>query len=127
MRLVKIAAAVTMTTTLLTLGFDIAERRSRDNPGTILSDTVSQCTKWYDIATQDTATLLKYKHMVQAQSYLNVSRHMAPDDVIEQVTGLHIRALQKRTDLAIQNLEKTLAKSVKTVTPKFEAKRASWL
>ena len=125
--LAKIAAGVTLASVVVTLAFDVAERKSRNNPGSVLTDTVAQCVKWYDIATQDTNALLKYQHMVLAQSYLNVSRHLAADDVIEQQSGLHIRALQKRVDVAIQGMEKTLAKAGKGQGARYEAKKASWL
>ena len=125
--LTTIAAGVTLASVVVTLAFDVAERKSRNNPGGVLTDTVAQCVKWYDIAMQDTDALLKYQHMVLAQSYLNVSRHLAPDDVIEQQSGLHIRALQKRVDVAIQGMEKTLVKPGKGQGTRYEAKKASWL
>jgi hypothetical protein len=125
--LAKIAAGTTLASVVVTLAFDIAERKSRNNPGNILTDTMAQCVKFYDIALQDTNVILKYQHMVLAQSYLNVSRHLAPDDVIEQQSGLHIRALQKRIDVAIQGMEKTFAKPAGKLNSRYDAKKASWL
>ena len=125
--LAKVAVGTTLASVVITLAFDVAERKSRNNPGSVLTDTVAQCVKWYDISAQDTDSLLKYQHMVLAQSYLNVSRRLAPDDVIEQQTGLHIRALQKRVDVAVQGMEKGLAKAGKAHGARYDAKKASWL
>ena len=88
---------------------------------------VSQCVKWYEMALQDTDPLRKYEHMVLSQSYLNVSRHLAPDEVIEQQTGMHIRALQKRINSSVHGLEKSFSKVVKPQSVRMDARRASWL
>lgn len=125
--LAKVAAGVALGAVVVTLAFDIAERKSRNAPGNVLKDTVAQCVKWYDVAMQDTDALLKYQHMVLAQSYLNVSRHLSPDDVIEQQCGLHVRALQKRVDVAIQAMEKALSKTSRGLSARVEAKKTSWL
>lgn len=107
--LLKVAGAVTATLACTVVALGIAERCMHQDPNGAIAETIEQCKRWLSVAEQDSDVLLRYQHVVLALAYLNVARHLASDDVIAQVTHVHVRVLAKTIETQAQAHEKTIS------------------
>lgn len=72
---------------------------------------LTQSKHWYTMALQDKNPLFALRHLNYAVAYVEAARHIAPDDVLAQLTEINVRDLRQRIDAQTDAVSRKLSKT----------------